>query len=71
MIKLFPTALQHPILACDCEGVDLGREGRITLVQLATRDVCVLFDVVNEGVDRPSEILQTLKDILEDEKVCV
>ena len=61
-------ALQQPILACDCEGVNLGRLGRITLIQVSSPEVCVLFDVADQPLH--PELLSALKEILEDDEVC-
>ncbi|KAK9806929.1 hypothetical protein WJX72_007854 [[Myrmecia] bisecta] len=37
------------LLAVDCEGVNLGRHGKLCLVQVATRDQVWLFDVSTLG----------------------
>jgi exonuclease 3'-5' domain-containing protein 1 len=55
------------ILAFDAEGVDLNRDGRISLVQLATPEMCYLFDVLDLPPDDPLAIW--LRKPLEDEKV--
>lgn len=53
---------------CDCEGVDLSREGKICLVQVATLEGKVfLFDVLDKRRDDP--LVCILRTILEDEQV--
>ena len=53
----------HDALAFDCEGVELGRGGKITLVQIGAKgDIVYLFDVLELGKDLFS---LGLKDILE------
>jgi ribonuclease D len=51
------------LFALDCEGVDLGRQGKICLVQLSTLSTCFLFDVF--GLDRDSDLVAFLKGVLE------
>jgi len=41
----------HKVVAVDCEGVNLGREGRLCLVQIATSNKPYLFDIVEGGKD--------------------
>ena len=36
---------QFSVLSLDCEGVDLGRDGELCLIQIATQERCFLFDV--------------------------
>ena len=55
------------VLALDLEGVDLGRLGRTSIVQLATEDQCVLLDVLDADKDAP--LLKWLRDILEDTSI--
>ena len=53
----------HDELAFDCEGVELGRGGKITLIQIgAKNDTVYLFDVLELGKDLFSV---GMKDILE------
>lgn len=55
------------ILAMDCEGVDLGRNGELSIVQLGVASgKCFLFDVLGKRND-DSEMVRYLKLILEDE----
>lgn len=58
--------LIDPVICLDMEGVDLCRDGKITIIQIALRcGACYLFDV-NEGMSEiPPEILLFLTDILE------
>ena len=37
------------LIALDAEGVDLSREGVISIVQLATRQQCFILDVLGKG----------------------
>lgn len=53
----------EPILSMDCEGIDLSRDGQISIIQLSTRERCFLFDVL--GLDGKSEAIIALKPILE------
>jgi hypothetical protein len=55
------------LLAVDCEGVDLCREGSICIVQVSTPSHCFLFDVV--GLGPRHKIVEFLKDILENPKI--
>lgn len=55
------------VLGFDCEGVDLGRFGKICIVQLSTRTKCFLFDV--KDLDKESVIVLFLKSILENPSV--
>jgi hypothetical protein len=54
-------------LALDCEGIHLGREGQLSIVQIATTNCCFIFDVLKENSS--SEMILFLKSILEDESV--
>lgn len=54
-------------VALDVEGVDLGRDGCICLIQLATHDHCVLFDILNKKLDDP--VIIWLKTMLQDENI--
>ena len=58
--------LECKLFALDCEGVDLGRSGRICLIQLSTPSTCYLFDVL--GLSSVSDMIIFLKVILEDRK---
>jgi len=51
----------------DSEGVDLCREGTISIVQLATRKHCFILDVQGKGAKDPMVIW--LRTVLEDERV--
>ena len=57
----------HQLLAFDCEGVDLGRCGEISLVQLSTTEQSYLFDVYNVSADH--DMILLLKSILENPEV--
>jgi exonuclease 3'-5' domain-containing protein 1 len=52
------------VIALDCEGVDLGRDGALCFVQLSARNQCFLFDVM--GLDSTSQAARSLKELLED-----
>ena len=54
-------------LALDAEGVDLGRHGRLSIVQLSTPEACFLFDVLGKGPIHP--LVAWLRGPLEDEGV--
>eukprot|EP01112_Ceratiomyxa_fruticulosa_P008469 TRINITY_DN2194_c0_g1_i4.p1 TRINITY_DN2194_c0_g1~~TRINITY_DN2194_c0_g1_i4.p1 ORF type:complete len:322 (+),score=79.59 TRINITY_DN2194_c0_g1_i4:557-1522(+) len=56
---------QH-IIAVDCEGVNLGREGTLCLVQVATSKKAYLFDII-EGGSRLFD--HGLREILESDKI--
>lgn len=67
-LKSFEVALKSSsLLALDCEGVNLGRDGELSLIQVSSLDTCFLFDML--GMDGSSEILSFLKTILEDADV--
>jgi hypothetical protein len=51
----------------DAEGVDLSREGAISIVQLATREHRFIFDVLDKNAD--DSLVAWLRGILEDETV--
>jgi len=51
----------------DVEGVDLSREGIISIVQIATREHCFILDVLGKGVDDP--LVVWLREVLEDGSV--
>lgn len=55
------------VLALDCEGMDLGREGEISIIQLSTRDKCFLFDVID--LTPSCELVLLLKPILENSDI--
>lgn len=50
-------------LAFDCEGVELGRDGEMCIVTLATLTQTYLFDVY--GFDKNADIIPFLKEVLE------
>jgi hypothetical protein len=47
--KAIQEILQHPIVALDCEGVNLSKRGKLCLIQIATPKRVYLFDVVKGG----------------------
>jgi ribonuclease D len=51
-------------VALDCEGVDLGRLGSVTLVQLATETHCFVLDIMSQRCD-----VEFLRRLLEDPSV--
>lgn len=55
------------IIACDSEGVDLGRLGVISIVQLATPEQCFIIDVLGKNADNP--LIMWLRGVLENENV--
>ena len=55
------------LLALDCEGIHLGRLGKLSVVQLATLKFCFLFDMLKESTD--SSVVCFLKKVLENESV--
>ena len=55
------------LLAMDIEGVDLGRHGIVSLIQLATREHCFVFDVQEKAIDDPLVIW--LKMLLQDSNI--
>ena len=55
------------VIAFDCEGIDLCREGALSIVQLATKKYCFLFDVYQQK--KEAEIVKMLKDILESDSI--
>jgi ribonuclease D len=55
------------VLALDCEGVNLGRAGKICLVQLATREHCFLFDV--HEVTKTCKMVVFLSEVIGDKSV--
>lgn len=56
------------IIALDIEGVDLGRTGVTSIVQLATADACFVLDVL--GNTRSSPLVMWLATLLSDPSVC-
>ena len=67
--------LGHPLLALDCEGVDLGRRGEISLIQIATREECFIIDVqgtsdLQRTFTWNTDVVAVVKPVLEDKKVC-
>ena len=55
------------LLALDCEGIHLGRLGKISLIQVATPSCCYLFDILHQ--ERNCEAVVFLKTLLEDETI--
>ena len=55
------------LLAMDIEGVDLGRSGIVSLIQLATREHCFVFDVQEKPIEDP--LVLWLKTLLEDSNI--
>ena len=53
-----------PVVALDAEGVNLGRQGQITIVQLATPAQCFLLDVLHKEPSDP--LIGWLRSVLED-----
>merc|ERR1712216_994647 len=49
-MRLVPELLGARVLGMDCEGVSLGRWGRLCLCQVATPERVYLFDALREGV---------------------
>lgn len=64
-------ALSHlaaaELLALDCEGVDLGRGGSISIIQLSSMERCYLFDV--HGLAASAALVMALKPILESSEI--
>jgi ribonuclease D len=56
------------VVSLDIEGVDLGRNGVISVVQLATADACFILDAL--GNDRSSPLVVWLASLLSDPTVC-
>lgn len=81
--KWFKELSSCAVLSFDCEGVDLSRYGKISIIQLATTEKCYLFDVLcfnnkeydmnpthDIGNDKPvSKMVELLKLILENENI--
>ena len=57
---------QQSVVAWDCEGVELGRFGSVTVVQLASSERCYVLDLLSAAKE---PILNFLRDILEDASV--
>ncbi|KAH9123866.1 hypothetical protein AeMF1_005260 [Aphanomyces euteiches] len=57
-------ALKHKVVGLDCEGISLGRSGKICLISLALGCVVYLFDIL----ESPS-LAMILKPLLEDTSV--
>lgn len=53
-------------LAWDCEGVELGRFGSVTVIQFASRERCYILDLL---CPHKEAILQFAKTVLEDTRV--
>jgi len=58
----------HRVLALDCEGVNLGRQGEISLIQISTPSECFLLDVLDTPRNEP--VVELAKEILEDDNIC-
>lgn len=56
-----------PEVALDAEGVDLSRIGRISIVQLATREQCFILDVLDKRPEDP--LVLWLREILQSDAV--
>jgi ribonuclease D len=56
------------VVALDIEGVDLGRNGVISVVQVATADACFILDVL--GKDRSHPLVVWSGALLSDPNVC-
>ena len=56
------------VLALDCEGVNLGRRGEVSIIQIATPSECFLLDV--QGKETTAATVALAKEILEDASVC-
>lgn len=67
LLEVIARLESETLLALDCEGVDLGREGAVCIVQLSTREICFLFDV--HGLDSSSHLVVSLKPILESTEI--
>jgi exonuclease 3'-5' domain-containing protein 1 len=63
-VQALVTLLASKTLALDVEGIDLGRFGAVSLVQLATRTRTFVFDVLGRAHDDP--LVQFLRARLED-----
>lgn len=55
------------LIAVDAEGVDLSREGVISIVQIATRQQCFILDVLGKGPEHP--VVVWLRAVLEDASI--
>jgi len=68
--ELLPEAMKelegHEVLGLNCEGVSLGRKGKLCLVQLATVDTTYIFDITALGA---KAFRGGLKTILESNKI--
>ena len=49
-MEVLPLLMSERAVALDCEGVGLGRWGRLCLLQMATQDKVFLFDPLRDGV---------------------
>ena len=60
--------LSCQVLALDCEGVDLGRCGELSIIQVSSRNNrCYIFDVLK--LDKTSHIVLFLKRLLENTNI--
>ena len=56
------------LLGVDCEGVNFGRRGEISIIQIGTPTEIFLLDVQDKP--RPSPVVALAKEFLEDSTVC-
>jgi len=54
------------LLALDCEGVNLGRRGEVSIIQIATTSMCFLLDVQC----KTAATVALAKEILENDSIC-
>jgi len=66
-LKAIQEIMAFPVVAVDCEGVSLSKEGRLCLIQVATPKKVYLFDVLKGG-DRLF-VERGLRNLLESNKV--
>lgn len=60
--------LSCQVLALDCEGVDLGRCGELSIIQISSRNNrCYIFDVLK--LDKTSHVVLFLKKLLENQNI--
>lgn len=59
--------MTQKVLAVDVEGIDLGRHGQISLVQIATPTQCFVLDVLGKSAD--DALVQWLRSVLEDSSI--
>jgi hypothetical protein len=63
--------LEQPHIAVDCEGVNLGPNGQVTLIQVGMNDGTVfIFDLISEGIIDEvrvlleAEVLKVIKSVI-------